>query len=117
MALDSLPSRYAPVALITDPQGHALRDERNPFRFRRLRDTRVHRARDGDTLQTLASRFYSGATRQPAQLWWVIADFQPEPIQDPTIALEPGRLIYIPSPATVQAQILGGVRDDFTPIG
>jgi hypothetical protein len=29
--------------------------------------------------------------------WWAIADFQPDPILDPTLRLEPGRRLFIPS--------------------
>jgi hypothetical protein len=29
--------------------------------------------------------------------WWAIADFQPDPVVDPTLLLEPGRRLFIPS--------------------
>lgn len=84
-------------------------DEREPFRFRELPDNRLHRAREGDTLSTLAARFFPNFTR-PAGLWWIIADFQPSPILDPTIRLRPGALIVIPSERTVREDIFSEER-------
>jgi hypothetical protein len=37
----------------------------------------------------------------------VLCDFQPTPVVDPTLAIAPGTLIVIPSPATVRTEILG----------
>jgi len=68
-------------------------------------DEILHRVVAGDTLQTLAMRYYTGLP-YPAGLWWAIADFQPEPMNDPTVALEPGTWIVIPSPDLVQQWLL-----------
>lgn len=83
--------------------------EREPFRFRELPDNRLHRVQQGDTLFTLAARYF-GTMPRPAGLWWVIADFQPQPITDPTVRLRPGALIAIPSIRTVQEDIFSEAR-------
>lgn len=83
--------------------------EREPYRFRELPDNRLHRVREGDTLFTLAARFFEGMPR-PAGLWWVIADFQPQPITDPTVRLRNGALVVIPSLRTVQEEIFSAAR-------
>lgn len=80
-----------------------------PYRFRELPDTREHVAAEGDTLSTLAARYFVGQARA-AGFWWVIADFQPEPIHDPTISLTPGRLLYIPSLRTLTEEIFSERR-------
>jgi hypothetical protein len=82
---------------------------REPFRFRELTDNRIVRAKEGDTVFTLAARHFAGMPR-PAGLWWVICDFQPQPIIDPTVRLRPGALVVIPSARTVQEQIFAEGR-------
>ena len=86
-----------------------------PFRFLDLPDNRVHTVKQGDTLWTLASRYFSPLGQLPeisaATLWWVIANFQPQPIHDPTIQLVPGEQLIIPSVRTVQERILQPPRN------
>jgi nucleoid-associated protein YgaU len=74
--------------------------EREPFVYRSFTDNRQHTVEEGDTLWTLAARYFSPMD-SAANLWWVIADFQPDPIHDPTIALVPGTVLVIPSVRTV----------------
>lgn len=83
--------------------------ERQPFTYRLLSDTRRHTVREGESLWTLAARYFRGLPRA-AGLWWVIADFQPDPIHDPTVALAPGRVLFIPSARTVQEFIFSENR-------
>jgi nucleoid-associated protein YgaU len=83
--------------------------ERTPYGYRPLADTRQHVVKQGDTLWSLATRYFVGFSR-PAGLWWVIADFQPDPILDPTIALSPGTVLYIPSVRTVLENIFSETR-------
>ena len=45
-----------------------------------------------------------------AALWWVIADFQPEPVHDPTRALEVGRVMFIPSERTLVEEVFSSRR-------
>ena len=63
----------------------------------------------GDTLWALAARYYAALDR-PSGLWWAIADFQPEPVFDPTLALVLGRVMIVPSVRTVLSRILSETR-------
>lgn len=83
--------------------------ERTPFLYRAYDDTRQHVVGAGETLWNLAAKYYA-AFQRPAGLWWVIADFQPDPIHDPTIALEPGTILYIPSSRTLTEEIFSASR-------
>jgi len=102
-------SRYEFTRGIRDEEGRLFLTDREPFRFRPLRDNRLHEVREGETLFSLAGRFFRPRTRA-AGLWWIIADFQPDPIQDPSIPLEPGRRLFIPSLRTVDEEILSEKR-------
>lgn len=83
--------------------------EPEPFRFQPFTDNRIHVVKSEDTLFNLAARFFRGIPR-PAGLWWVIADFQPQPIHDPTIRLTPGTVLVIPSVRTVVEEIFSESR-------
>ncbi len=102
-------SRYAFGSGYVDGAGRLLLAERIPYRYRVLEDTREVLVRDGDTLWGIANRAYEGLPR-PGGLWWVIADFQPEPILDPTLKLVPGQRLYVPSLRVVQEEILNAAR-------
>lgn len=78
--------------------------EREPFGYQDLADNRQHLVVSGDTLFNIAGRSYVGMFR-PSGLWWVIADFQPEPIHDPTIRLVEGTIVVVPSMRTVQQEV------------
>lgn len=104
-------SRYTFCEKWTSDDGTTFLDERKPFRYQVFDDNRVHRVVQGETLFTLAGNFFASRQR-PAGLWWVIADFQPQPIHDPTIALIPGSLVVIPSERTVVEVILNERRRD-----
>ena len=84
--------------------------DRTPFRFLDLPDNRVHTVGSGDTLPRLAAKYFAPLGNLPeisaATLWWVIADFQPIPIHDPTIQLVSGEQLIIPSVRTVRERIL-----------
>lgn len=84
--------------------------DRGKFRFLDLPDNIIHPVVQNDTLHRLAARYYSVLSDppefSPAELWWVIADFQPKPIHDPTILLAPGSQLVVPSLRTVQDKIL-----------
>ena len=102
-------SRHSFTLGITDEDSRLYLTERAPFRFRPLVDTKQHRVTDGDTLWALSARHYRGLPR-PAGLWWVIADFQPEPIVDPTLKLRAGEVLYIPSLRVVQEFVFSESR-------
>lgn len=105
MALSLPRSRYALASELRDASGFVIVDTPAPMRFRARPDTIVHRALATDTWYGLAARYYSGLHRRPEHLWWVLCDFQPEPVLDPTIPPEPGEFVYIPAPAFVQGEV------------
>jgi hypothetical protein len=97
-------SRYTFSEGILDQDGDLTLTEPVPFAYQDLSDNVTHVVQDGDTLFGLAGLYFDGLPRA-AGLWWVIADFQPVPIDDPTIALTPGSTLFIPSLRTVQEQV------------
>lgn len=102
-------SRYSFTSAILDSEDRLFLTAPQAFRFQNLSDNRRHVVSEGDTLFTLAFKFFKPLPR-PAGLWWVIADFQPEPVFDPTLALEPGRVMFIPSIRTVIEDVFNDSR-------
>lgn len=102
-------SRHTFVLGVEDDNGRTFLTERVPFAYRVLPDNLSHRVSRGDTLWTLAARYYAALAR-PSGLWWVIADFQPDPIFDPTIQLVEGRQLVIPSLRTVLGRVFSETR-------
>ena len=102
-------SRFTFASGVRDDAGVIYLTEREPYRFREHRDTRVHIAVQGDTLFELSGRYFAPLPRG-CGFWWVIADFQPDPVGDPTLELEPGRRVYIPSLRVLTDVILGEAR-------
>ncbi len=86
-----------------------LLSEREPFTFREFPDNRQHSVVAGETLWTIAGRYFKEVPR-PSGLWWVIADFQPEPIHDPTLRLAVGSVLVIPSVRTVLESVFSENR-------
>ena len=80
--------------------------EREPYRFRSHTDNRLHVAVQGDSLFGLAGHYFAPLPRASG-FWWVIADFQPDPVVDPTLELEPGRRLFIPSLRVLTDVIVG----------
>ncbi len=70
------------------------------------KDNAVHVVREGDTLENLAARFFNGYT-DPAFLGWIIGQFQPTPILDPSRKLRNNSILIIPSPSLVN-DLTGG---------
>lgn len=102
-------SRYTFVTAALDEKGRLALSEREPYRFQAFADNRFHLVVDGDTLFNLADRYF-GPRTDAASLWWIIAEFQPEPILDPTLSLEPGRQLVIPSLRTIEGEIFSERR-------
>jgi hypothetical protein len=92
-----------------DSDGRAFLSEREPFRYRSLPDNLIHTVAQGDTLWHLAYRYFQPLPRA-AGLWWVIADFQPDPVFDPTLALAEGSTLIIPSVRTVLERVFAESR-------
>jgi nucleoid-associated protein YgaU len=102
-------SRYSFVEGRKDSAGRLFLTDREPYRFVALADNIVHVVAQGDTLWGIAGRYYEGIAR-PAGYWWAIADFQPNPIHDPTIALVAGSVIIVPSLRTLLEDVIGEKR-------
>lgn len=83
--------------------------EREPYGYKQRDDNRARVVDSGDTLYTLAGRFFRRLPR-PAGLWWVVADYQPQPIHDPTIQLSVGSIVVIPAERVVDEEIFSEDR-------
>jgi len=83
--------------------GTKLLDEREPFRFRDESDNRFHTVVEGDTWWGLAWRYFPSFPNK-SLLWFILCEFQPEPVVDPTIRLEKGTQIIIPSERLVRTK-------------
>lgn len=92
-----------------DDDEHLFLSEAVPYAYRDLPDNRQHVVVTGDTLYNLAGRYFAGMPR-PSAFWWVIAQFQPDPILDPTVALVEGVVVVVPSLATLQNEVLNERR-------
>lgn len=102
-------SRHRFSEALLDSEGRRFLSPPEPFRYRALPDTREHRVVTGDTLWGLADLYFQ-PLEQAAELWWVIADFQPDPIHDPTLPLEGGRTLLIPSRRTLEELVFNERR-------
>lgn len=104
-------SRHLLCDTTLDAEGRLLLADRVPYRYRELPDNRFHVVAEGDSVFTLAGVYFEGIPRA-AGLFWVIADFQPVPIHDPTLQLTIGRTMIIPSVRVVIEEILNPMRTD-----
>lgn len=102
-------SRHALCDAYVDDGGNLVLTDREPWRWRPREDTIEHVVNEGETLYSLAGRYFAPIKRASG-LWWILCDFQPEPIVDPTVTLTVGRVIYIPSMRAVQDEIFSERR-------
>lgn len=104
--------RYCTVLSAADSHETKYLDEREPFRFQDETDNRFYTAVDGDTWWGLCHKFFPSFPRK-AGLWWLLCEFQPEPVIDPTLAIQPGTQIVIPSERLVRTQVFNRERRRF----
>lgn len=102
-------SRYRYNREYFDGSNNRYFDEREPFRYKDEQDNRYHTVVEGDTYWGLAHRYFPEFER-PAGLWWVIAEFQPDMVVDPTIVLEAGKVLVIPSQRLVRQEVYNPAR-------
>lgn len=60
-------------------------------------DTTLYVTRGGEYLWDIAIKQYGRSVPKAWDLWQVIAEFQPEPIQDSSLPLAAGKELYLPS--------------------
>lgn len=99
-------SRYRHCVATRNADGALELDEREPVRFRNESDNRVHQVADGDTWWGLAHQYFPNFSRA-CGLWWVLCEFQPEPVVDPTLRLQAGAVVVIPSERFLREVVFG----------
>lgn len=92
-----------------DELGQVFLDDRKPYGYRAFSDNTLHTVTTGETVFSIAGSHFRPLPRA-AGLWWVIADFQPNPIHDPTIKLIEGSVLVLPSQRTVIEEIFAEGR-------
>lgn len=99
-------SRWGGAAPYADESGRIVLGEREPVSFRDRPDNRTHTVLPGDTLAALASGYFAPLPRA-CGYWWAIAEYQLEPIVDPTEPLAVGRALIVPSLDALDAYLQG----------
>ncbi len=105
-------SRYRYCVEYTDDDGNRYLDEREPFRYVENRNNRYHTVEAGETWWGLAHLYFAGVPR-PSGLWWLLCEFQPQPVIDPTIRLEAGSIVIVPSLQMLRIDVFSEERRKF----
>lgn len=84
-----------------------------PYGYREHPGNILHTVDEGDTWSYLAFKYYKDLGESypgysAARLYRFVAMFQPVPAVDPTILLQPGLTVVIPSVSLLTAEVLGG---------
>lgn len=101
-------SRYLLSDLVLSEDQELYTSLRDRITYDDIEDVLAYSVKDGDTLHSVATKFYG---QDGATFWWAIADFQPDPINDPTVKLVSGQILFIPPLAEVH-EVLLGIDDD-----
>ena len=102
-------SRYSFCDALVDDQGRWFLTDREPYGFVRHADNRLHTTVAGDSLFSLAGQYFAALPRA-CGYWWAIADYQAEPVIDPTLELAVGTVVVIPSLRVLTDIILADPR-------
>lgn len=102
-------SRYRFSLRAKDAAGRSFLTEPPKYGYRAYSDNIQHQVQDGDTWWSIAARYYSSIERG-ALLYWLICDYQPVPIHDPTVPPETGSTVIVPSVRIVLEEILSERR-------
>ncbi len=105
MTTMSRTSRLRYCHAYADAEGRLYLDEREPFPYRDEPDNVLHTVVEGDTWWGLVWRYLQGAAEYPERLWWLLCEYQPTPVLDPTLCLVPGTLVIIPSLRLVRMKV------------
>jgi len=89
-------SRFLFCRGVTDEEGNKYLTDREPYEYHSHSDNMVHMVVEGDSLFSLADKYFAPLERA-CGYWWVIAEYQPDPILDPSQKLEINRKLIIPS--------------------
>ncbi len=102
-------SRFSFSLGIRDAAGKMYLTDYEPFAYQAFPSNIMHVCTDDQTLQGIADLYFSPLP-DAALLWWIIADFQPQPIRDPTLRLVAGQTLVIPSMQVVLDKIFSETR-------
>jgi hypothetical protein len=108
-------SRYQHSTTYTDTAGRRFLTEPPLIPYVDSLENRVHVVRGGERLQDIAHQYFAALGDDvfpAAALWYIVAQFQPTPIIDPTLRLSPGLRLYIPSKAYVMSRVFDKSRRD-----
>ncbi len=102
-------SRYSFCDALTDALGCRYLTDREPYGYVAHPDNREHMVVLGDSLFSLAGQYFAPLPRA-CGYWWAIADFQPDPIVDPTLELTVGSTLVIMSMRVLTDIVLADPR-------
>lgn len=106
-------SRYQYSTGFTDTDGRTFLTEPPRIAYEDSIENVVHVVQSGERLQDIAHRYFGdfGSDVFPAAgLWYIVAQFQPTPIIDPTLRLKEGTRLYIPSKRYVAQRVFDPSR-------
>lgn len=106
-------SRYQYSIGLTDTEGRTFLTEPPRIAYQDSLDNTIHVVQGGERLQDIAERYFGdfGSDVFPAAgLWYIVAQFQPTPIIDPTVKLKEGARLYIPSKRYVAQRVFDQAR-------
>lgn len=100
-------SRYLFCIEYEDENENLALSRRVPYRYKEFDDNIVHDAIEGEMVHDIAQSYYGEIynEREARNMFWIICDFQPDPIIDCTLIMKAGQKIIVPSPRAVELYI------------